>query len=336
MGTPAFAVPSLQKLIESHHEVLAVVTQPDRPVGRGQKLQMPPVKELALSHSIPVLQPEKIRKSGFEDILRPYAPDAIVVVAYGKIIPPSILSLPKFGCLNVHASLLPKYRGAAPIQWAIINGERETGITIMLLDEGMDTGNTIAAERIDILDDDDTHSVSNMLSVLGADLMLRVLEQIEQSGRVDSTPQDHQNATMAPLMKKSDGLLDWALANEQIICRIRGLQPWPTAFSFLHGRAWKFLNAEPFDDPGFVQLPIPEPSPTGKEAPPPDPGTVTGLIKGRGFTVKTGDGNLLVTQLQPADRKPVAGIDAMNGKLVKLGEEFISDPAFLEGTPDVR
>ena len=336
MGTPAFAVPALQKLIESHHEVAAVVTQPDRPVGRGQKLQMPPVKELALAHSIPVLQPEKIRNCGFEDVLRPYAPDAIVVVAYGRIIPPSILQMPRFGCLNIHASLLPKYRGAAPIQWAIVNGERETGVTIMLLDEGMDTGNIIDAEKTDILDDDDTLSLSNMLCVLGADLMLRVLDRIEQGGRIDGTPQDHAQATMAPLLKKADGLLDWNMTNEQIICRMRGLQPWPTAFSFLHGRAWKFLNAEPLDDPGFVQLPVPESDPSGKEPPPPDPGTITGLLKGRGFTVKTGDGNLLITRLHPAGRNALGGIDAVNGKLVKLGEEFISDPAFLEGTPDVR
>lgn len=335
MGTPAFAVPTLRRLIESDHQVMAVVTQPDRPVGRGRKLQAPPVKEIALENHIPVLQPEKIRKTDFDQVLRVYAPDIIVVVAYGKLIPKSILDLPRLGCINVHASILPKYRGAAPIQWAIINGERRTGVTIMKLDEGMDTGEIIALEEIEILDDDDTQSVSNMLSVIGAELLLGVVNTAEATGEVQSVPQDNSVATYAPILKKSDGLIDWNLTTEQIICRINGLKPWPTAFSFLHGRVWKFLGGEPFEDPGNLYFP----EPTGPEAKykrGPEPGQVTAAIRGRGFTVKTGDGHLLVKLVQPAGKKPMTGADVVNGNLLKRGDEFISDPAFLEGTAEVE
>lgn len=331
MGTPGFAVPALQRLLESHHEVVAVVTQPDKPVGRGKKLQAPPVKELALAHDVPVLQPARIKTGGFDKELERYAPDIIVVVAYGKIIPPEVLHLPRFGCVNIHASLLPKYRGAAPIQWAIINGERKTGVTIMQLDEGLDTGNIIATEEIEILDDDDSESVSNMLSMLGGELLLKVLADIESTGKIESTPQDASQASYASILKKSDGLVDWTMDNEQIICRIHGLKPWPTAFSFLHGRAWKFLQAEPFEDKDNLFFP-----PSGGKYPEVEPGTVTALIRGRGFTVKTGDGHLVVTSVQPADKKPMSGVDVMNGKLLKSGDMFISDPAFLEGTPEVK
>lgn len=334
MGTPEFAVPALQKLIESHHEVLAVVTQPDRPVGRGKKVHVGPVKELALENNIPVLQPEKIRKSGFEDVVHEYGPDAIVVVAYGKIIPKSVLELPRFGCINIHGSLLPKYRGAAPIQWAIADGETETGVTIMHLDEGMDTGPMIASETVEILDDDDTISVSEALSVVGADLLLKVLDKIQEAGKVESTPQDHSKATIARILTKADGLIDWSKTNEHIILLIKGMQPWPTAFSFLHGRAWKFLKAEPFEDEEYNH--IPQPGSAEEKRLETEFGKVTALVKGRGFTVKTGDGHLLVTEVQPADKRPMAATDTINGKLIKKGDDFISDPAFLEGTPEVK
>jgi methionyl-tRNA formyltransferase len=336
MGTPGFAVPPLRRLLESSkHQVVAVVTQPDRPVGRGQKVQMPPVKELALEHSLPMLQPEKIKKTNFDQALSMYNADIIVVVAYGRIIPPEVLNLPKYGCLNIHASLLPKYRGAAPIQWAIINGERYTGVTIMQLDEGLDTGNIIAFEQVDILDDDDHQSVSNMLSVTGGELLLSVLDRIEAAGKVESVPQDHEKATLAPILEKKDGLINWGMTNDEIICRIKGLQPWPTAFSFLHGRAWKFLKAIPFEDPTGIYFGE-DRDEHGKVISGPDPGTITAMIKGKGFTVKTGDGHLMVSQVQAPGKKPMTAIDAMNGKLVKKGDEFLSDPAFLEGTAEVE
>jgi methionyl-tRNA formyltransferase len=335
MGTPGFATPALKRLLESKHQVMAVVTQPDKPVGRSSRPQAPPVKDLALEHHLPVLQPPKMRGTGFDKALQVYSPDIIVVVAYGKLIPKEVLDLPKYGCINIHGSLLPKYRGAAPIQWAIVNGERRTGVTIMRLDEGMDTGDIIATSEVDILDDDDAMSVSNMLSVTGAELLMKVLDDIEARGSVEATPQDDSQATYAPMIKKTDALVDWNHTNEQIICRIRGLRIWPTAFSFLRGQVWKFLDAEPFVDPSGLFFPKPE----GLEAKyhrEMDPGRVTALIKGRGFAVKTGDGHLLVKLAQPAGKKPMSGVDVVNGKLLKMGDEFISDPAFLEGTEEVR
>lgn len=330
MGTPGFAVPPLKRLLESpQHQVVAVVTQPDRPSGRGRRVEAPPVKELALEHMLPVLQPEKIRNNNYDQVLASYNPDVIVVVAYGRILPREILELPRFGCLNLHGSILPKYRGAAPIQWAIINGERQTGVTLMKMDEGLDTGEMIAFETVDILEDDNTRSVSNMLSVLGGELLVRNLDRIEREGKITAARQDDSQATYAPLLKKSDGLIDWSLSTEDIIFRINGLQPWPTAFSFLHGRAWKFLKAQPFEGQGGLNLAEMQENDY-------DPGRVTATIKGHGFTVRTGSGHLLVTRVQPPDKKAMAATDALNGKLVKKGEEFISDPAFLEGTAEVE
>ena len=331
MGTPEFAVPALRRLVESgRHQVAAVVTQPDRPSGRGKKVQAPAVKDFAVEHGLAVLQPEKIRKSGFDQLLREHNPDVIIVAAYGRILPKEILELPRFGCINIHASLLPKYRGAAPIQWAIANGETKTGVTIMKMDEGLDTGDIIAADETDILPDDDTHSVSNILSVMGGELLLKVLDEIERTGTVPGTAQDNAAATLAPILKKTDGLVDWTMPTEQIICRIMGMQPWPTAFSYLHGQVWKFLRAEPFDGAGGLYF--------GEKGRKPDydPGRVTALIKGRGFTVKTGDGHLLVTACQPAGKKVISGTDAVNGNLLRKGDDFVSDEKFLDGTTGVE
>lgn len=334
MGTPGFAVPPLRRLIESGHTVSAVVTQPDRQVGRGRKVQPPPVKELALEHNLVVLQPERIKKNDFHKVLEMYHPDIIVVAAYGQIVPPEILQLPKYGCINIHASLLPKYRGAAPIQRSIIDGERYTGITIMQMDVGLDTGNIIAFEQVDILEDDDTSSLSNLLSVTGAELLMKVLDTIEAEGKVVSTPQDDSQATYAPLMKKSDGLLDWSMERDPLIFRIKGLQPWPGAFSFLHGRAWRFLKAEYYEDPdGLLTSSLEN---KGMRSGDVDYGQVVLLIKGKGFVVKVADGYLLITAVQPPDKRPMEASDALNGKLVKEGDIFISDPAFLEGTREVK
>lgn len=331
MGTPGFAVPALRRLIESKdHDVAAVVTQPDKPVGRGRKIQFSPVKELALEHNLTVLQPERIKKSDFDKVLSFYNPDVIVVVAYGQILPSEILNLPKYGCLNIHASLLPYYRGAAPIQWAISNGEFRTGVTIMQMDVGLDTGNIVSKQSVDILDDDDTHSITNLLSVMGAELLVNTLTTIEAEGKVTSSPQDHEIATYAPILKKQDGLLNWDLFNEQLICRIKGMQPWPGAFSFLNGRAWKITKAEVYnDESGLLENEVDE---RGKKLPPRDAGTVIALVKGEGFIVKTGDGFLLITGIQPPDKKTMEAKDAVNGKLIKVGDIFISDPAFLEGS----
>lgn len=297
-------------------------------------MQAPPVKELALEHGLIVLQPERIRNNGFDQLLAVYQPDIIVVAAYGRILPPEVLKLPRFGCINIHASILPRYRGAAPIQRAIIEGEQYTGVTIMQMDEGLDTGNIIAFEQVEILPDDDTSSVSNLLSVTGAELLLSTLDKIEGEGQVISTPQNNAEATYAPIMSKQDGLLDWSLDRDPLIFRIKGLQPWPGAFSFLHGRAWKILSAEYYQDPEGLLTQMLETG--GASAHDIDYGQVVALIKGKGFVVKVGDGYLLVTGVQPPDKKPMLAADAINGKLVKQGDIFISDPAFLEGTGEIK
>lgn len=335
MGTPGFAVPPLKRLIENRrHTVSAVVTQPDRKVGRGQKIQAPAVKELALEHGLIVLQPDRIKNNGFDQVLAVYQPDVIVVAAYGRILPPEVLRLPLFGCINIHASILPKYRGAAPIQRAIIEGEQYTGVTVMQMDEGLDTGNIIEFEQVEILPDDDTASLSNLLSVTGAELLANTLDKIEAEGRVISTPQNHDEATYAPIMSKQDGLLDWSLDRDPIICRIKGLQPWPAAFSFLHGRAWKILSAEYYNDEGgLLAASLQSGAATLEDV---EYGQVVSLIKGKGFVVKVGDGFLQVTGVQPPDKKPMLATDAINGKLVATGDIFISDPAFLEGTREIK
>ncbi len=335
MGTPGFAVPPLKRLIESkQHNVCAVVTQPDRKVGRGLKVQPPAVKELALEHGLIVLQPDRIKNNGFDQVLATYRPDVIVVAAYGRILPPEILQLPKFGCINLHASILPRYRGAAPIQRAIIEGEKFTGVTIMQMDVGLDTGNIIAFESVEILPDDDTASLSNLLSVTGAELLVNTLDKIEAEGKVISTPQNEAEATYAPIMAKADGLLDWSMERDPLLFRIKGLQPWPGAFSFLHGRAWKFLSAEYYEDPdGLLSASL---ETGGGSVDDIDFGQVVAVIKGKGFVIRVGDGFLLITGVQPPDKKPMQATDAINGKLVKERDLFISDPAFLEGTREIK
>jgi methionyl-tRNA formyltransferase len=325
MGTPAFAVPPLKRLLESHHRVRAVVTQPDRPAGRGKHLTAPPVKEFALAHHLPVLQPEKLRGQHYDSILAMHQPDVIVVVAYGRILPPEILSLPKHGCLNIHASLLPKWRGASPIQHAIMNGDKITGVTIMQLDEGMDTGPIVSQQDIEILEDDDYVSVSNMLSVIGGEQLIQALDDIEARGEVRSTPQLHELATHASLLRREDGLIDWTQGSEDLTFRMKGLQPWPGAFSFLQGAMWKFLRAQPvyewdLDEAAEHLM---------KEADAAAPGTVTGLWKNKGFFVRTGDGHLLITAVQPPGKKPLNASDVVNGGQIEEGRLFLSDPGLI-------
>jgi len=312
MGTPDFALPTLQKLCDSRHEVVCVVTRPDKPAGRGMKMKVSPVKEFALERGIPVLQPEKLRGTDFHKTLAEYSPDVIVVAAYGKILPPEVLEVPRYGCLNVHASLLPKYRGAAPVTWAIINGERKTGVTIMHMDEGLDTGGIVAQREVEILDDDDVLSLTNMLSVLGADLLLEVLDNVEREGKILSQPQDDSQATYAPLLKKADGELEWDLTSEQVICRMHGLNPWPGCYSKIAGKTIRLIDAErlvPAEYESFA-------SPKHK------PGEVVHQLRGRGPVVKTGDGYIVLTRAQPAGKKPMSGTDLLNGGYVKPPMRF--------------
>jgi methionyl-tRNA formyltransferase len=246
MGTPDFSVPSLRALHDSGLAVLAVVTQPDRPKGRGRKLTPPPVKRTAMQLGYPVLQPETVSTDVFHRQLAELAPDLYVVVAFGQILPQSLLEIPVNGSINVHASLLPRHRGAAPIQWAIIKGDRETGVTTMMMDEGMDTGDILLMEKTDIGPDETAAKLHDRLSDMGARTLLRTLKKL-QNGSLRRTPQDHAQATYAPMLKKTDGEIDWSLPAEQIACMIRGVNPWPGAYTFSDGMRLKIFKASVLD-----------------------------------------------------------------------------------------
>ena len=238
MGTPEFAVPSLRALIRSEDDVIALVSQPDRPRGRGRKLAPTPTKLLALEHNVPVLQPSTIRTEEFLKELRDLKPDLICVAAYGKILPPDILTLPPYGCVNVHASLLPKYRGAAPVNWAIVNGESVTGITTMKMDEGMDTGDMLLKREVPILDEDTGETLTSKLSLVGAELLIETLIGLKE-GTLDPVKQDEPQATYAPMLTKEDGRIDWHKPSGEIRNLIRGMLPWPGAFTYLGGKLLK-------------------------------------------------------------------------------------------------
>jgi methionyl-tRNA formyltransferase len=235
MGTPEFSVPSLERLILDGHEVAAVFTQPDKPAGRGKHLHEPPVKAFALEQSIQVNQPAKIKSNDeVRAIFESISPDACVVVAYGKILPGWMLAIPRLGCINVHASLLPKYRGAAPINWALAIGERETGVTIMQMDVGMDTGPMLTQRSIRIGDDEAAPQLSVRLAQLGAELLSDTLPRVER-GDIDPTPQDDREASYAPMLKREDGLIDWRMSAREIANRVRAFQPWPGTYTNSRG-----------------------------------------------------------------------------------------------------
>src|SRR5881397_1199859 len=237
MGTPAFAVPSLEALLRSEDSVVGVVTQPDRPKGRGQAVAAAPVKLACEREGLPLLQPVKLKDPAFLEALRAWQPDFIAVTAFGRILPPVILRMPARGCVNVHASLLPKYRGAGPIQWAVINDERETGITTMLMDEGMDTGAILLQEPVAIQPEDTADSLAARLAEVGGRLLIETIRRLKD-GTVVPRPQDHAQATLAPLLKKEDGLIDWKLAAVEIGNRVRGLSPWPGAYTYAGDYRW--------------------------------------------------------------------------------------------------
>ncbi len=254
MGTPEFAVPSLERLLLDGHEIAAVFTQPDKPAGRGKEIHEPPVKTLALHRGIPVHQPAKIKTNEeVRRVLETISPDACVVAAYGKILPEWMLAIPRLGCINVHASLLPKYRGAAPINWAIANGERETGITIMQMDVGMDTGPILSQRPTPIFNDETAPELSTRLARLGAEILSETLQRIER-GEIKPTPQDDGKATHAPMLKREDGLIDWRMRAGELANRVRAFQPWPGAYTDFRGgrlmlwRAHEVFEPVPPDD----------------------------------------------------------------------------------------
>ena len=240
MGTPAFAVPSLERTVEAGHEVIAVFTQPDRPKGRGQKDAMSPVKEAALRLGLAVDQPERVRRPEVVEKLRAMAPEAMVVVGYGQIIPTTILEIPPLGIVNVHASLLPKYRGAAPIQWAIARGETLTGVTTMRINEGLDTGDMLLKWETAIGPEENAVELGRRLAVAGAELLVRTLAELPA---IQPQPQDDSHATYAPILKKEDGKIDWMLSPGEILNRIRGFEPWPGGYGFLRGQRLQIWSA---------------------------------------------------------------------------------------------
>lgn len=243
MGTPDFSVPTLESLIASEHEVIAVVTQPDKPKGRGKEIQMSPVKEAALQHQIPVYQPVRAREGSFVKEMQALQPDVMVVIAFGQILSKEFLEIPKFGCMNVHASLLPRYRGAAPIQWSVINGDQKTGITIQMMGEGIDTGDILETTEV-VLDEKETGgSLFERLSLLGGDLILKTLKHLEE-GTLVRTPQNHEEATHVKKISKSFGDIDWTQRAEEIERLIRGLNPWPSAYTHWNGKLLKIWEAE--------------------------------------------------------------------------------------------
>lgn len=279
MGTPDFAVPSLRALHDSGHVVLAVVTQPDRPKGRGRKLTPPPVKEYALRCGYPVLQPETTASQRFHRKMSELAPDLFVVVAFGQILTQGLLNVPRFGSINVHASLLPRFRGAAPIQWAIISGDRETGVTTMLMDKGMDTGDILLVERTAIGPGETAADLHDRLNDMGARTLVRTLERL-QSGRLERIPQNNQQATYAPMLKKIDGEIDWSMPAERIECLIRGVTPWPGAYTFSDGMRLKIFKANVLER----QISVP-------------PGTILECIPGE-LRVATGRAALAIQEIQ--------------------------------------
>jgi len=253
LGTPDFAVPSLERTVSASHEVAAVFTQPDRPKGRGQQLQAPPVKQAALRLGLPVFQPERVRRPEVIEHLRGLAPEAMVAVGYGQILPQAILDIPPMGILNVHASLLPKYRGAAPVQWAIACGETRTGVTIMRIDAGLDTGPMLLKWETEIGEEETAMELGARLSTAGADLLARTLADLPH---LQPQPQDDSHATLAPILKKDDGHIDWSMSAREILNRTRGFQPWPGCYAFLRGRrlhVWKARAADLAIAPGQLR-----------------------------------------------------------------------------------
>jgi methionyl-tRNA formyltransferase len=246
MGTPDFSVGALEAIIEAGHEVVAVVTQPDKKKGRGNQVQFPPVKEIAIKHNLPVYQPAKVKDEEFVKILGELGPDIIVVSAFGQILPKSILDMAKYGCINIHASLLPKYRGAAPIQWSIIDGEEKTGVTIMQMDEGLDTGDILEVEEVKIEDKETGGSLFDKLSEIGAKLVVKTMEHIE-AGQVIPVKQDNEKSNYAKMLTKELGNIDFNMSAVDIERLIRGLTPWPSAYTKLNGKTLKIWDADVID-----------------------------------------------------------------------------------------
>ena len=298
-GTPEFAVPSLHALLAGSDPVVGVVCQPDKPAGRGQQLAAPPVKRLAVDASLPVLQPEKLRTPEILDTLRAWKPDLMVVAAYGKILPPALLELPRYGCINVHASLLPKYRGAAPIQWAIRRGEEHTGVTIMQMNERMDAGDIILQRATPIGTEETYGALQTRLAQLGADALREVIAQLH-AGTLSRRPQRHEEMTLAPMVRKADGRIVWTQPAIEIARMARAFNPWPSAFTQLDGKLLKIHQAHATAYPTTAT-----------------PGTVTSTSEG--IAVATGAGTLVLEVLQLEGRKRLTATEFVRGGGIRAG-----------------
>jgi methionyl-tRNA formyltransferase len=305
MGTSAFAVPSLVRLYEERFPIRGVVTQPDKPGGRGQMLLESPVKRKARDLQLSIFQPDSLKDDPARTLFQAMAPDLIVVVAYGKILPPWLLQLPRYGAINLHGSLLPKYRGAAPIHWAIANGEVETGVCTMQIDEGLDTGPVYLCEKTSIDPNETVPRLSDRLATIGADLLTRTIRGVLE-GRLHAQPQQNEHATIAPMLKKHHGIIDWRESAVTIHNRVRAFNPWPGAVTRFRGTTCKILctavTGETLSGPG-------------------DPGHI--LLEKRALKVVCGQRTILeVREVQPENRKMVSGADFANGARIQSGEKF--------------
>ena len=300
MGSPEFALPALKGLCEKEN-VPVVVTQPDKPKGRGLKLSPCPVKEWAISKGLKVLSPQKLKDPEFMEALKGFAPDLVVVCAYGKILPKEVLEIPKFGCWNIHASLLPKYRGASPINYAILNGEKETGITIMLMDEGLDTGPILFQKNLFIEDEDNAITLSKKLSELGKEAILEAIE-LHKQGKLSPKPQPEEGVSYAPLLKKEDGYFEFSEPALQIERKVRAFLPWPVAHTKIKGKLFKVFKAKAL--------------PSSEKA---QPGTVL-EINEEGLLVKTGENTILLKEVQLEGKKRLTGAQFACGQRLKPGD----------------
>ena len=300
MGTPDFAVPALDALVQAGFLVVSCVTQPDRAKGRGGKVAMPPVKTYAMEHDIPVLQPDKVRDKTCVQALRAFRADFFVVAAFGQILPQEVLELPKYGCINIHASLLPKYRGASPIHWAVMAGDAETGVTSMQMDEGMDTGDVLAESRVPV-DAHNAEELFDILSVKGADLIAETLAKIEAGEQITAVPQEDALATYAPMITKKDGLLDFGRPADELERRVRGLYPWPGTYTYLDGQPFKIWTA------GLAE-----------GTPGAAPGTVLKADR-EGILIACGEGALLAKEVQAPGKKRMPADAYLKGHSIEKG-----------------
>ncbi len=299
MGTPDFAVPCLEALVKAGHTLVGAVSQPDQPKGRGHKLQPPPVKVCAMEHDIPVYQPTTLKNESFLEALKETDPELIVVVAYGKILPKYILDYPKYGCVNVHASLLPKYRGAAPIQWSVINGEKVTGVTTMYMAEGLDTGDMIEKAETEIGVAETYGELHDRLSVMGAELLVQTVVKLED-GTAEREVQKDEESCYAPMLSKETGHIDWTKSGQEVLNLIRGTNPWPMAFSLYEGVPMKLIAGSVSEQKGSA------------------PGEIISVDK-KGICIATGDGSIIVTEIQMQGSKRMDVASYLNGHEIRVG-----------------